>query len=225
MSGDTLNKFFNENIQQENSDIISTRPTRREEKAIKENSFKESICHLCRNTNSDLFYCHPMYGSIFKVKYGAYIKMVEIEKEIDEREAENIVREMKGVAKIGEKWINETLLFNYINIIFPRFTVIREASPPWLGRQRLDIFIPELNLAIEYQGEQHFKAVDLFGGKEALKKTKERDKEKLEKCNNNKVVLIYFTFKDNLTEKLACKKRSEERRVGKECRSRWSPYH
>ena len=24
---------------------------------------------------------------------------------------------------------------------------------------------------------------------------------------------------------LNCKKRSEERRVGKECRSRWSPYH
>ena len=24
---------------------------------------------------------------------------------------------------------------------------------------------------------------------------------------------------------LAIKKRSEERRVGKECRSRWSPYH
>ena len=24
---------------------------------------------------------------------------------------------------------------------------------------------------------------------------------------------------------LACKVRSEERRVGKECRSRWSPYH
>ena len=23
----------------------------------------------------------------------------------------------------------------------------------------------------------------------------------------------------------ACKNRSEERRVGKECRSRWSPYH
>src|SRR2546422_8415327 len=24
---------------------------------------------------------------------------------------------------------------------------------------------------------------------------------------------------------ISCKKRSEERRVGKECRSRWSPYH
>ena len=29
----------------------------------------------------------------------------------------------------------------------------------------------------------------------------------------------------NLNEKLAIGGRSEERRVGKECRSRWSPYH
>lgn len=175
-------------------------------KAIKENSFKESICHLCRNTNSDLFYCHPMYGSEFKVKYGAYIKKIEIDQGLNERESENIVREMKGVAKIGERWINETLLFNYIDVIFPHFTVKREASPSWLGSQRLDIFIPEINLAIEYQGEQHFKSVDIFGGKEGLKKTQERDKEKLAKCRKNKIDLVYFTFKDNLTEKLVCKR-------------------
>ena len=55
-----------------------------------------------------------MYGSAFKVKHGAYIKQIEIETGITEREVENIVRQEKGVAKIGEKWINETLLFNYI---------------------------------------------------------------------------------------------------------------
>ena len=30
---------------------------------------------------------------------------------------------------------------------------------------------------------------------------------------------------DNVAEQFADKIRSEERRVGKECRSRWSPYH
>ena len=109
---------------------------------------------------------------------------------------------MKGVAKIGERWINETLLFNYIDILFPNYTVKREASPSWLGNQRLDIFLPELNLAVEYQGEQHFKAMKLFGGKEGLIKAKERDKEKLTKCKRNKIDLVYFTYKDNLSEKL-----------------------
>jgi hypothetical protein len=170
--------------------------------AIDNQSFKKGVCHLCSKTNSDLFYCNPMYGSAFKVKYGAYIKKIEIETGITEREAENIVRKEKGVAKIGEKWINETLLFNYIQVLFPEYTVEREASPAWIGRQRLDIYIPEINLAIEYQGEQHFKAIDIFGGKEALKIAKSRDKEKAEKCIANNVAIIYFSYKDNLSEKL-----------------------
>ena len=33
------------------------------------------------------------------------------------------------------------------------------------------------------------------------------------------------TSVDQLTKSVGIAKRSEERRVGKECRSRWSPYH
>ena len=36
---------------------------------------------------------------------------------------------------------------------------------------------------------------------------------------------VYDRFFWNEEEGLACDVRSEERRVGKECRSRWSPYH
>ena len=176
------------------------------EKALKNNSFKESICHICTNKNSDLMYCSKMYGSEVKVRYGAYIKKLEIEKEITEREAENEIRVIKNIAKIGERWINETLLFNYIDMIFPEYNISREASPEWLDRQRLDIFIPELNLAVEYQGAQHFKAVPLFGGTEGLKKAQERDKIKKLKCKQNKVTLIYFTYKENLSEDLVIKK-------------------
>src|SRR2546429_10003208 len=41
-----------------------------------------------------------------------------------------------------------------------------------------------------------------------------------------KVTVLAEGTRGSLTKKLvAAKKRSEERRVGKECRSRWSPYH
>lgn len=170
--------------------------------AVTKNAFKEGICHLCSGQNSDLFYCHPMYCSSFKVRYGAYIEKISIEQGINERDAENVVREMKGIPKIGERWINETMLFNYIDIMFPEHVVKREASPDWLDQQRLDIYIPAINLAVEYQGQQHYKAVELFGGKEGLKKTKERDILKARKCKQQKVDLIYFTYKDNLSEKL-----------------------
>ncbi|AUX86427.1 hypothetical protein C3F34_10455 [Acinetobacter sp. ACNIH2] len=170
--------------------------------ALEKNSFKESICHICTKTNSDLMYCHNMYGSAFKARYGAYITKQAIQEGISERDAENLIRDLKGVARIGEKWINETLLFNYINLLFPQFKVQREASPSWLNKQRFDVYVPELNLAIEYQGVQHYVAVELFGGEEGLKKTKQRDKEKLHLSKMNGVDIVYFSYKDNLTEKL-----------------------
>ncbi|WP_180063564.1 hypothetical protein [Acinetobacter sp. YH16042] len=170
--------------------------------ALEHKSVKVSICHICTNTNSDLIYCHKMYGSAFKAKYGAYIAKYAFQEGISERDAENHIRELKGVARIGERWVNETLLFNYINLLFPQYTVQREASPSWLNRQRFDVYIPELNLAIEYQGQQHYLAVNLFGGEEGLKRTKQRDKEKLQLSKANGVDIIYFSYKDNLTEKL-----------------------
>ena len=36
---------------------------------------------------------------------------------------------------------------------------------------------------------------------------------------------VEVDFRGTLAEVLARAERSEERRVGKECRSRWSPYH
>jgi hypothetical protein len=175
-------------------------------KALTNTQYKKSICHLCRNEPSDLFYCHPMYGSVLKVKYGAYIKKASLELDIEEREAENLIREKLGVPKIGEKWINETMLYKYIVMLFPDYEVQREASPEWLEGQRFDIYIPALALAIEYQGEQHFKPVNLFGGEKGFEKTKARDKIKLEKCRKNGVSLVYFSYKDNLTEKFISKK-------------------
>ena len=188
----------------------SLKPNKKDHKhiqyALDNQKFKNGICHICSKTNSDLLYCSKMYGSEVMVRYGAYIEKIAIEKETGKREAENIIREHLGVAKIGEKWVNETLLFNYINIIFPQYNVIREASPTWLDRQRLDIFIPELDLAIEYQGQQHFEPIEIFGGKEGLIKAKERDKEKFSKCKKNNIKLLYFTYKENLSEKLVLKK-------------------
>lgn len=71
------------------------------------------------------------------------------------KEIENIIREEKSIPKIGEGWISETLLFYEIKEAFQEHQVIPHGSPSWLGLQHLDIFFPELNIAIEYQGKQH----------------------------------------------------------------------
>src|SRR5258708_40004930 len=42
-------------------------------------------------------------------------------------------------------------------------------------------------------------------------------------CYSHLEQISYSTFATRLP--VPCRERSEERRVGKECRSRWSPYH
>ncbi len=63
----------------------------------------------------------------------------------------------------------------------------------WIGRQRLDFYLPKHNIAIECQGEQHFKPKNGFGGEEEFKKTTIRDKIKKENCNKNDIKILYFS--------------------------------
>ena len=170
--------------------------------AYNKSQFQESICHLCRDIPSELFYCHPMYGGKVKVHYGPYIKRIAIEKDIDEHEAENEIRDLLGIPHISEGWVSERELLNIVKDILPENEVVHQASPEWLGRQRLDIFIPELRLAIEYQGQQHYKPVSLFGGEEGFKQTQERDKLKAKLCAEKGVILIYFRYDESITRKL-----------------------
>ena len=164
--------------------------------------FREGVCHLCQDIPSELFYCHPMYGSKVMVHYGPYIMRTATEKGIDECEAENEIREILGIPHISEGWISEIELLNMVRDVLPGNKVLHQASPEWLGRQRLDIFIPELNVAIEYQGRQHYEPIPFFKGVEGLLQTQERDKLKAKLCTENGVTLLYFRYDEEITHKL-----------------------
>ena len=69
----------------------------------------------------------------------------------------------------------------------------------WLEGLELDIFIPELDLGIEYQGVQHFKPVEHWGGMEALKELQVRDKKKRQLCQSLGIGLIYFKHDEDLS--------------------------
>lgn len=89
-------------------------------------------------------------------------------------------------------------MYSIVKELMKDTTILREASPAWLGRQRLDVYLPELNLALEYQGEQHFQSVSLFGGDEGLRKAIERDMLKKKLCDENGVQLIYVNHTEPL---------------------------
>lgn len=112
---------------------------------------------------------------------------------------ENKIRSEKGYNIVGSLY-NESLLFSLIQKVFPNYEIISQYSPEWLGRQRIDIFIKELNLAIEYNGKQHYEAVKYFGGDEGLKKTIYRDNIKKKKCVQNGCKLMIVKYDEDLHE-------------------------
>ena len=63
----------------------------------------------------------------------------------------------------------------------------------WLGLQSLDFYLPDYNVGIECQGEQHFFPVERFGGDEGFKKILERDKRKFKKCQKNGIKVLYYS--------------------------------
>jgi len=67
----------------------------------------------------------------------------------------------------------------------------------WLGKQRLDFYLPKYNVAIECQGIQHFEPVAYFGGKEGFDYRMANDEKKLKLCSEHGVKLLYFSnFKE-----------------------------
>lgn len=107
------------------------------------------------------------------------------------RKIENQLRVKLGVPRIGEGWVSETDLYRTLRIRLREHDVIQHATPSWLGKQHLDIYIPHLRVAIEYQGLQHEQPVEFFGGSAAYQLTVERDRRKRELCKKHRVRLIY----------------------------------
>lgn len=96
---------------------------------------------------------------------------------------------------------SQTKLYNRLKSDFPDLNIlfeINDKSLSWLDGQRLDIYIPELNVAIEYDGQQHYTPIDFFGGVLEFQKIVQLDKLKDKKCLDNGCIL--FRIKYNYTE-------------------------
>ena len=86
---------------------------------------------------------------------------------------------------VGEGWISEVLLLRSVREAFPERRVVHQGRPNWLGQQSLDIYLPDHNIGIEYQGAQHSGPVSRFGGGLAYERQLERDARKRGLCLAN----------------------------------------
>jgi len=117
---------------------------------------------------------------------------------------------------------NQKIILKIIEKRFPNEEIEWDYKHPKLRyktsnyRMELDVFVRSQNLAIEYQGEQHFFPVPHFGGKKGLQKRKSRDQEKRKACKKNGIILIEIPYtwdgkEDTVIEEIERKLKSKNR--------------
>lgn len=105
-----------------------------------------------------------------------------------------------GYRKVGEGFVAETQLASLVTEILGHDVLIeRHHRPSWLEGLELDIWIPAHRLGIEYQGQQHYKAISAWGGESALVTLQERDRRKRAMCQDHGVALLEVTYTEALT--------------------------
>ncbi len=71
-----------------------------------------------------------------------------------------------------------------------------------INKLPFDFYLPNYNLCIEFNGIQHYGPVDFFGGDDSFKKRILMDKIKSEYCENNNILLLTISYKENIEFKI-----------------------
>lgn len=98
----------------------------------------------------------------------------------------------------GEELI-QTILNNYNVKTLPQHTFDDCINKYKL---RFDFYLPDYNICIEYDGLQHYKPIEWFGGIEGFEKTLLRDQIKNDYCTKNGINLYRIKYNDNIELKI-----------------------
>lgn len=139
-----------------------------------------------------IFKLRDKYGYSGTVTDSVLISIIKAVKKKRKKELDNLYEEMKRQNRVNSKWSSEYKLFIMIR------NLVEEAKyqyhTEWLGQQSFDIYFPTQKIAIEYQGQQHFEAIPVFGGEESLIDNISRDIRKQELAEENGITLVYWNY-------------------------------
>lgn len=93
----------------------------------------------------------------------------------------------KKTMSVGELSIERFLINN--NLSFEKQKYFHD-----LGKLSYDFYLPDLKILIEYQGQQHYEPVKVFGGEEQFLIQKQRDKIKKEYAIKNGYTLLEIPY-------------------------------
>lgn len=148
-------------------------------------------------------------------KYRLSVDSIQIEKtRLEFKEAKNRIQVeihmgLKNTFPNASWWSpfkSEEKLAQLISKLFPSLRIERNVRLAVLGGLELDLFIRDLSLGIEYNGEQHYKPVEYFGGEAKFAQQIQRDERKRELCRELGIRLIEFRYDEVLDEATVRKK-------------------
>ena len=104
---------------------------------------------------------------------------------------------------IRKKKTTQRLLFSFTQKIYPSLLIFEDYFHPKLTEKKikyeLDIFIPSLQLAMEYQGEQHYDDMPAGFGYIELSQSRDKIKERLAKNISIKIIYIPYWWDQSLS--------------------------
>lgn len=171
--------------------------------------FKEKNSTI-RITNKEFIEeCNKVHNNLYdysKTKYcGAFEKVIIICKKHGEfyQSGDAHKNKLQGCPHCctsnGELAVKSYLEQNNINFIQQKIF----AGCAHKGLLKFDFYLPDHNIAIEFQGRQHFEEVSYFGGKEGFQETLLRDQIKENYCRNFFIKLICLSDISEIEQKLS----------------------
>ena len=111
---------------------------------------------------------------------------------------QDVFQKMVDDGEVTTRWKSELQMYNVIHKFFDN-SIFQYRDGDLLGLQSFDAYVPDLKIAFEYQGRQHYEPISFFGGEEGFARLRERDKTKAEICEQNGITLIYWKYDEPIS--------------------------
>lgn len=118
-------------------------------------------------------------------------------KELQNR-VDDVFNQISREGRIQTRWGKEYQLFMIVNKLVPY--AYYQYRCDWLGQQSYDIYLGKDKIAIEYQGQQHYEPISVFGGLEGLKATQARDEKKRKLSKEHGITMLEWKYSKSITE-------------------------
>lgn len=166
--------------------------------------YEGMACELCLGRPSTHDYSDDHIGSTeFQRRNGSYIIRTAIEmisqgdvRDSEEEQllaAEDQIRELYGIRARGDDDVDPEALCLTVRDLFPQERVLCDHFPEWLADDSLQVYLPDIGVAVEHRGRHHYEAVDQQD-LSRLKIQKDADARRERACKENGVLLVVFPY-------------------------------